>query len=210
MSVKELIRLAYFRERRRIQSTIRRYVKRGLSVNLVLPKIPKVITSGSVRRLERITLSKIRDASKGPDFETGEVLDYGRYVRQRNSYMREQRAQEKRWKESPSTNIPQEWEISLFTYRTELQDYDERARSMVEEAIDVRISQYGEKAVGEAIARMKEAGELMTAKESYNIGAVLNMLSLFGSILQGSEEEWRKRQQLADDLGFNEDDEWFE
>lgn len=210
MIVKELIRLAYFRERRRIQSTIRRYVKKGLDVNLVLPKIPKVITTGSVRRLERITVSKIRDASKGPDFETGEVLDYGRYIRQRNRYMREQIAQENRWKESPSTTIPQEWEISLFTYRTELQDYDERARVMVEEAIDARISQYGEKAVGEAIARMREAGELMTAKESYNIGAVLNMLSLFGAILQGNEEDWRKRQQLADDLGFNEDDEWFE
>ena len=54
MTKKEELRIEYFRQRRRIQGTKRRYKKQGFEVDFELPKIPKNITQASVNRLEKI------------------------------------------------------------------------------------------------------------------------------------------------------------
>lgn len=197
-------RQLYFRERRRIQRTIRNYIRRGLDVNLVLPKIPKRITAGSVRRLEKITLQAIRESAQGPDYETGEVLDYGRFVSQEKRIRKEARKKEK------LKNIPNYADVALDNFYTELENYDERAREMVESALNAAISYYGIEEVADVISEMKESGELMTAKESYNIGAIIKMIRDFRGILAFSREELNRLQAINDEVMFSEDTEWFE
>lgn len=65
---------AYRRERQRIQRQINRMAKRGYDVPQLLPKIPKLITQASVRRLKRITTEKLYKESRFIDIETGEIL----------------------------------------------------------------------------------------------------------------------------------------
>lgn len=98
------IQKEYQRNRRRIQSAIRRLERRGYLVpEGILPPRPKNITSASVRRLERITTDKLYKKSRYVEQETGEVLPgpQGRKVedRLRSEYRREiakQRAQERK------------------------------------------------------------------------------------------------------------------
>lgn len=64
----------YRRERQRIQRQINRMTKRGYDVPQLLPKIPKLITQASVRRLKKITTEKLYKESRFVDIETGEIL----------------------------------------------------------------------------------------------------------------------------------------
>ena len=66
----------YRKQRKRIQSTISRLRKKGYfpAIN-ILPDIPKKITQGSVRRLQRIDIEYIYKKSVYVDIETGELLE---------------------------------------------------------------------------------------------------------------------------------------
>ncbi len=82
----------YQRERRRILRRIADYKRQGLIVDLDVPDVPKRITQGSVRRLQKITLKKIRSKTKAPDLETGEVIPYEEYARQKRRNRRRKKA----------------------------------------------------------------------------------------------------------------------
>ena len=82
----------YQRERRRILRRIADYKRQGLIVDLDVPDIPKRITQGSVRRLQKITLKKIRSKTKAPDLETGEVVSYEEYARRKRRNRRRKKA----------------------------------------------------------------------------------------------------------------------
>ena len=71
MSLKE----TYMKERRRIQSSFSRlrrmgYIETGM---FTMPSIPKRITEGSIRRLQKIDIDKIYDYFDYLDYETGEL-----------------------------------------------------------------------------------------------------------------------------------------
>lgn len=68
------VQQAYRRERQRIQRQINRMTNRGYDVPQLLPKIPKLITQASVRRLKKITTEKLYKESRFVDIETGEIL----------------------------------------------------------------------------------------------------------------------------------------
>lgn len=65
---------AYMRERKRIQSYIRRYKKIDIQFDYELPKIPKKITEGSVRRLKKTTAKELQRKAYITTPETGEVI----------------------------------------------------------------------------------------------------------------------------------------
>lgn len=65
----------YMKQRKRIQSYLSRYRKIGLEFDNVLPKIPKKITEGSIRRLQKITPQKIQEKAIFIDTENGEVIE---------------------------------------------------------------------------------------------------------------------------------------
>lgn len=66
----------YRKQRKRIQSTISRLRKKGYfpAIN-ILPDIPKKITQGSVRRLQKIDIEYIYKKSVFLDVETGELIE---------------------------------------------------------------------------------------------------------------------------------------
>lgn len=65
---------SYMKERRRVQRLVNRYKKVGLETNIIIPKIPKRITQGSINRLSKITPEKVSRATFAPHPETGEVV----------------------------------------------------------------------------------------------------------------------------------------
>ncbi len=65
---------AYMRERRRIQSYLRRYKKLGVEFDYELPNIPKKITEGSIRRLKKTTPKELQRKAYIATPETGEVI----------------------------------------------------------------------------------------------------------------------------------------
>lgn len=65
----------YMKERKRIQSYLSKQRKFGLEFSKnILPKIPKRITKGSIRRLQKITPQKIQEQAVFVDKDTGEVI----------------------------------------------------------------------------------------------------------------------------------------
>lgn len=70
---KSPIQKEYYKQRKRIQSAIKREQKRGFIVDLELPPIPKKITQASIRRLKKITPRIIREKSYAVSQATGEV-----------------------------------------------------------------------------------------------------------------------------------------
>lgn len=66
--------IEYWKNRTRIQHTIRRLTRQGYIVNYELPDIPKVVTKASVKRLSKITPDVIRQSSVYARQETGEVI----------------------------------------------------------------------------------------------------------------------------------------
>ena len=66
----------YMKERKRIQSYLSKQRKFGLEFSKnILPKIPKRITEGSIRRLQKITPQKIQEQAVFVDKDTGEVIE---------------------------------------------------------------------------------------------------------------------------------------
>lgn len=64
----------YKRERRRIQTAIRKLKTAGYEVSKKIPKIPKKITEGSIRKLQKITTRSIQELATTVDLETGEII----------------------------------------------------------------------------------------------------------------------------------------
>lgn len=70
------VTLEYRKKRKLLMQRVRRMRERGFEIpDEVIPKIPKKITLGSVRRLERLTTQEIAKKSTYYDVETGEVVE---------------------------------------------------------------------------------------------------------------------------------------
>ena len=65
----------YMRERRRIQSWLRRAAGRGFETQYKLPAIPKRITEASIRRLAKITPEYLYNKSIWVNSQTGEIFE---------------------------------------------------------------------------------------------------------------------------------------
>lgn len=71
MTIKE----QYRKERRRVTQLARRMKNRGYILpENAIPDIPKNITAGSVRRLQKITASALQEKSRFIDTDTGEIV----------------------------------------------------------------------------------------------------------------------------------------
>lgn len=112
---KQQIHQQYMKERRRIQNTISRLKREGYIVDYEIPKIPKRVTEGSIRNLQKQSVEKIREKSIYLDVETGEIISgTSKYKIQRIK-----RAQSKKAKEQEG----------YADYLTELQEFSKDFRS---------------------------------------------------------------------------------
>lgn len=84
----------YRKQRRRIQSFLRRAEKRDFLVpENILPKIPKNITSSSVRRLQKLTADALYRKLEYLDKETGEIQSGRRGLKTRREKAKSKRAE---------------------------------------------------------------------------------------------------------------------
>ena len=177
----------YMRERRRIQSQIRRLVKSGYDVELSLPSIPKRITAGSVRRLRGISSAKVRAQSYAPDLETGEKITFQQFkLRYGGTPFKPNQFSNK---VIAPTRLPSETELAISQVRSIFEDYPDNTRLLALSKLDSAIAIYGERKFGKALAEMISDGEIITPKEAYNYQAVLTMTNTLMQLLAISDAE---------------------
>lgn len=101
------------KERRRIQSFIRRANKRGYIIpSDILPNIPKTITRASINRLKKITPKKIYEKSEYVSRETGELIS-GEKGRAEERKKVAEKAKQTRQKKKEAYSPPRESDIIL-------------------------------------------------------------------------------------------------
>lgn len=188
MTIKE----QYRKERKRILATKRRYEKKGLDVSLNIPAIPKNITSASVRRLQKITLEKIREKSQGPSYVTGEVLDYGKFIRQRKRALDQERKDLDTIKTyaERGVNLVYDWQAAIDSFESTVDQYPDRAREIVMQRIESYKEIYGARDLGYALKALIESGEVLTPKDAYNMPLIFNMLTKLSALLGLTKQEY--------------------
>ena len=181
----------YMRERRRIQSQIRRLTKAGYDVEYTLPAIPKRITGGSVRRLEKVTAAKVRSVTFTPDLETGEKISYQTFKNRFGGNPSNPKRFTARTYQLPQA-LPQSWEMALEYFERIIEDYADNSAALIKGQLAVAINAYGRKAVGRVIETLIEDGEIVSVKDSYNYLAVQRMGNLLMKRLMTDEKAARE------------------
>lgn len=111
--MKQTIKSQYMKERRRIQSFIRRATKRGYIIpSDILPSTPKTITRASINRLKKITPKKIYEKSEYVSRETGELVS-GEKGRVEERKKAAEKAKQTRQKKKELYSPPRESDIIL-------------------------------------------------------------------------------------------------
>ena len=179
----------YRRERNRILSRIRAYEKKGLFVNQVVPAIPKRITEGSVRRLQKIDLRTIRSNTHVVT-EEGERIGGYYYAQELQRF-----GTQINKAESEETQIF-EAQVVITNFRRNLQMYDaELGINLVESFLDAAINRAGVVATAMMIIKADENGDTIDRTTIYNMarlrGVLARMLSYLGDfpMLQDELEE---------------------
>lgn len=202
------VQRAYTAQRRRIQSLMSSYRRKGYDVQYQLPSIPKRITPASVRRLQRITPEVVRKQTFGVDYETGEQITYEKaqkqYVAERRAY-REKIAQASQRKRDISVQVelerreitPSASTVIISNFRYHISFYPEKARDIVNKWLSEQISEYGEAAVAKMLQESHDAGMWLEPKETYSGDLVQEMLSNMLDFLDISDED---KQAILDEV----------
>ena len=111
--MKQTLKSQYTKERRRIQTFIRRATKRGYLIpSDILPDIPKNITRASINRLKKITSKKIYEKSEYVSRETGEIVS-GEKGRAEERKKATEKARQTRQKKKEAYSPPEESDVIL-------------------------------------------------------------------------------------------------
>lgn len=212
------IKKAYRRERNRILRAVHNMSKKGFDLEgFSIPAIPKRITSGSVRRLQKITTKSLQEKAFGPLPTTGEKVDYRKYsnIKRTKSYKRElrqkeyrelieqnRREQEERYRvqkelrdsmkpdfEKIGVQISPENELGYTRALEIISNYTDRAERITMTRIRELVSSYGYEAVGAMLREAIDNGILVDPSDSYNIGKIYRMLEAFYSLLGLTDTE---------------------
>lgn len=123
--MKQTIRQQYMKERRRIQSFIRRAQKRGYIIpESILPAIPKNITKSSINRLKKITPDKIYSKSEYKNKETGELVSAkrGRIIERKKATEKAKATRQAKQK-SQVYSPPKESELTIYNLMQILENF---------------------------------------------------------------------------------------
>lgn len=187
MTKKEELRIEYFRQRKRIQATKRRYKKQGFEVDFELPKIPKNITRASINKLEKIKPKQIQEKTIYVDPLTREEL----------SYFRGKKVIKERKSEQTQAYIKTaEYEYDTLKARDELKDeyletfdfsdhvidafrsmialFPKMAEPYLSKWLDMAIEQFGKEVVADGLAKAINDGNMLTQKTAYSEAELSN------------------------------------
>lgn len=187
----------YRRERKRVQSLIRRYEKQGLMVNLELPAIPKRITQGSVNRLAKLTPEKVRKNTIGVDLSTGEILSYNRA----RAHQRRERMKSTSESGLLPLDIPFSSDIVISNFRSNITIWNETAQSIILRWLDTVIDKFSKGKVSKMLQDAESQGMLPNNKIAYD--AVLLRAGL-AEMLDLMEVGNFERDRLQDELEYEE------
>lgn len=189
MTKKEALRIEYFRQRKRIQGTIRRYKKQGFEVDFKLPKIPKNITQSSINKLEKIKPKQIQEKSIYVDTLTGEELSYfngKKVIKERKSeqtqaYVKtaqyEYEALKARDKlkdeyiQAKKEEYLQTFDFSehvIDAFRSMIALFPKIAEPYLTKWLNMAIEQFGKEVVADGLAKAINDGNMLTRKTAYS------------------------------------------
>lgn len=189
MTKKEELRIEYFRQRKRIQGTIRRYKKQGFEVDFELPKIPKNITRTSINKLEKIKPKQIQEKSIYVDTLTGEELSYfhgKKVIKERKSeqtqaYVKTAQYEYDTLKARDSLKdgyivAKKEEYLQTFDFSEHVIDafrsmialFPKTAEPYLSKWLDMAIEQFGKEVVADGLAKAINDGNMLTRKTAYS------------------------------------------
>lgn len=200
---------AYRRERQRIQRQINRMAKRGYDVPQLLPKIPKLITQASVRRLKKLTTEKLYKESRFIDIETGEILTSKEGQTLERS--RRKKSKQKVQAPPPTPVAPPEPDyvmfdnqiLTVFTMEmTEIFGRNEKLFNYITRWYNMSLEKYGAEEMAESLEKAKSEGlfpgweavsdsEILVGK----LGAITNLMAINS---ESREELFEELEQLED------------
>lgn len=189
MTKKEELRIEYFRQRKRIQGTKRRYKKQGFEVDFELPKIPKNITQASVDRLTKIKPKQIQEKTIYVDPLTGEELSYfhgKKVIKERESEQTQayiKTAQYEYDTLKARDNLKDEYiaakkeeylqtfdfsEHVIDAFRSMIALFPKIAEPYLTKWLDMAIEQFGKEVVADGLAKAINDGNMLTRKTAYS------------------------------------------
>lgn len=200
---------AYRRERQRIQRQINRMTKRGYDVPQLLPKIPKLITQASVRRLKKITTEKLYKESRFVDIETGEILTSKEGQKLERS--RRRKPKQKVQAPPPTPVAPPEPDyvmfdkqiLTVFTMEmTEIFGRNEKLFNYITRWYNMSLEKYGADEMAEALEKAKSEGmfpgwEAVSDSEIL-VGKLEAITNLMAINSESREELFEELEQLED------------
>lgn len=200
---------AYRRERQRIQRQINRMAKRGYDVPQLLPKIPKLITQASVRRLKKLTTEKLYKESRFIDIETGEILTSkeGQALERSRRKKPKQKVQDP----LPTPIAPPEPDYVMFDKQiltvftmdmTEIFGRNERLFNYITRWYNMSLEKYGAEEMAEALEKAKSEGlfpgwEAVSDNEIL-VGKLEAITNLMAINSESREELFEELEQLED------------
>lgn len=189
MTKKEELRIEYFKQRKRIQATKRRYKKQGFEVDFELPKIPKNITRASINKLEKIKPKQIQEKSIYVDPLTGEELSYfhgKKVIKERKSEQTQAyvktaqyeyetlKARDKLKDEyiiAKKEEYLQTFDFSehvIDAFRSMIALFPKMAEPYLTKWLDMSIEQFGKEVVADGLAKAINDGNMLTRKTAYS------------------------------------------
>ena len=200
---------AYRRERQRIQRQINRMAKRGYDVPQLLPKIPKLITQASVRRLKKLTTEKLYKESRFIDIETGEILTSKEGQELERS--RRKKPKQKVQAPPPTPIAPPEPDYVMFDKQiltvftmdmTEIFGRNERLFNYITRWYNMSLEKYGAEEMAEALEKAKSEGlfpgwEAVSDNEIL-VGKLQAITSMMAINSESREELFEELEQLED------------
>lgn len=201
---------AYNREHRRIKRQITRMTQRGYDIpENILPPRPKRVTAASVRRLQKITTSKLYERSRYIDVETGELLtgaEGRRLERQaaarRAAETRRQRREAARAprRETPKPQLPvveyvqfDEQILTVFQIEmTEIYGRNEKLFNYISRWFQMARQRYGDEDLADALEHAKANGEWPgwegVSDSEILVGKLTGILEMIGGTSGGRQE----------------------
>lgn len=195
MTKKEKLRIEYFRQRKRIQATKRRYNKQGFEVDFELPKIPKNITQSSINKLEKIKPKQIQEKSIYVDPLTGEELSYfhgKKVIKERKSeqtlaYVKTAQYEYETLK--ARDNLKDEYisakkeeylqtfdfsEHVIDAFRSMIALFPKMAEPYLTKWVNMAIDEFGKEVVADGLAKAINDGNMLTRKTAYSETELVN------------------------------------
>ena len=214
--------LEYRKQRKRVQSAIKRLEKRGYVVpENLLPDIPKNITPASVRRLQKIDINKIYKKSVKVDFETGEITPgivarekarseaAKRAAKTRKERKLAERTREVEIRYTPQeppkySSFPNEADIIIQNFRADvIARFPENAGPILERWLTDLERLYDRNDIATMLQEAANNGVMIDYKVAYNNDMLMGAIADFMDFLPDASEG--VKQDLMDAIEYNED-----